>query len=266
MNKPLTILIVEDDQDDCIAFVNYTDTVEDVKLVGVTNNDKKAMEYVKDYLPDAVILDLELHKGSGSGISFLEALQQMMRLTSAYSPYVLVTTHNISYITHEQARQLGADFIMVKSQEDYSAKNVIDFLISLKEIIKSSHNKKQGIVEIKEESPAETRNRLKARITVEMDGIGISSKAKGRSYLIDIIIQKVESKSHQTTTIAKKYEKTTASVERAMQNAINSAWSSMPPEDLLRRYTAIIREEKGVPTLTEFICYYANKLETEYFG
>lgn len=60
-----------------------------------------------------------------------------------------------------------------------------------------------------------------------------------------------------------KLQKSTASVERAMQNAINRAWSNGNPEDLARNYTAVINYERGVPTLTEFIYHYASKFKNE---
>ena len=261
MDKQLSVLLVEDDQEECKEIVNYIDSIEDVRLVGVTNNDAKALEYVKDYLPDVVILDLELHKGSGSGISFLASLEKIrMKL----SPYILVTTHNISRTTHDLVRQMGADFIMVKSQMDYSAGNVVEFLRSLKKTIQESRKKERDRNNLAEESPGELKRRLIVRVITEIDQIGISPKALGRNYLIDAIIYRIEDQPNLVAEIAKKYNKTTASVERAMQNAINKAWSTMHPDDLLLYYTARIHSDKGVPTLTEFIYHYANKLKTEY--
>ena len=52
--------------------------------------------------------------------------------------------------------------------------------------------------------------------------------------------------------------------ERAMQNAIHRAWKKADIEDLLKHYTAKVNSEKGCPTITEFICYYANKLKYEF--
>ena len=49
-----------------------------------------------------------------------------------------------------------------------------------------------------------------------------------------------------------------------MQNAINRAWAISNIDDLLENYTAKISSSKGVPTLTEFIFYYANKIKNEY--
>jgi len=259
--KPLTVLLVEDDQDDCHVFERLIDSMEDISLIGVTNNEDKALEYAKDHLPDAVILDLELHRGSGNGVAFLEALSEMhMKLF----PYILVTTHNVSRITLNRARQLGADFIMVKSQEDYSVWNVIEFLQSLKKTIQDLRKKMWGKDELAEASPFDLKKRQEARITVEIDRIGISPKALGREYLIDAIILRIEGCSNQVAAVARKYGKTDASVERAMQNAINKAWSTTHPDDLSMYYTSRIHSEKGVPTVMEFICYYANIIKAEY--
>lgn len=261
VDKPLTVLIVEGEQEECRAFIRYIDSVENVRLVGITNNDKKAVEYVKDHLPDAVILDLELHKGSGNGITFLTTLDKMR---SMYSPYILVTTHNISRITHEHVRQLGVDFVIVKSQEDYSAKTVVDFLRALKKTIQDSQKKMRNEIGLSEDSPAEMKQRLTARVTTEIDQIGISPKALGRGYLIDAIIFRIEGRAQLIAAVAQKYSKSDASVERAMQNAINKAWNTVHPDDLMLHYTSRIHPEKGVPTLIEFIYHYANKLVIEY--
>jgi len=259
--KPLTILLVEDDQDECEAFIQYFDSLDDVHLVGVTNNDKIALKYTKDHQPDVVILELELHKGSGSGLSFLLALK-MLQLD--YIPYILINTNNVSRLTHEQARSLGADFVIVKSQDDYSAENVINFLRALRKTIHDSRNKKRTAKSQLANSPTDLNKKLAIRVPAEIDKIGISPKALGRSYLIDAIIYKLEGKSQLIPVIAKKYKKSAASVERAMQYAINKAWSTTPPDELLRNYTSRIHSEKGVPSPIEFICHYANKLEVIY--
>ena len=66
-----------------------------------------------------------------------------------------------------------------------------------------------------------------------------------------------------STIIGDKYQKTEASVERAMQNAINRAWKQTDIDELSRYYTARIHSDKGVPTITDFIYYYAAKLNNE---
>jgi hypothetical protein len=60
--------------------------------------------------------------------------------------------------------------------------------------------------------------------------------------------------------IAKSYSVSTPSVERAMQGAINRAWNTTDTETLEKQYTAYINPDRGHPTATEFIFYYADKV------
>ena len=258
MEKKMSILLIEDDTTACNEIAAYTETVDDVCLIGITNNVKKAIEYIHDYLPDAIILDLELHKGEGDGISLLKYMKEMS-LTSR--PYVLITTNNSSAITYEIAHELGADFIMSKHQADYSAKTPVDFLRTAKSII-SQHRSANAVSFV--ESPEQKEKRLNRRISSELDKIGIGAKLVGYRYIIDailIIMDKPE--TNLCTIIGKKYNKSEPSVERAMQTAINKAWRCSDVNELYKYYTAKVNPQKGVPTVTEFIYYYANKLKNE---
>ena len=99
----------------------------------------------------------------------------------------------------------------------------------------------------------------------EENTIGISSKAKGYQYLIDAIELIIkEPRQCLCRIIGEKYSKSDVSVERAMQNAINRAWKTNDIDVLLCHFTAKINSEKGVPTITEFVYYYANKIKNEY--
>lgn len=259
MHEELTVLLVEDDPEECEAFIQYITCVDDIRLIGVTNSSTKALEYVNHYLPDAVILDLELHRGSGNGLIFLKELRELPLLKQ---PYILVTTNNMSEITYNQARAMGAGFIMAKYQQDYSVKSVLDFLRIMKTTLHNSNAPRKSAhqpsaPEFDYQNDAGTVR----RIINELDQIGISPKAVGRKYLMDAIqLIMMDPKSHICTQIAKKYAKSDASIERAMQNAINRAWRTSCIDDLSHLYTARINSEKGVPTLTEFIYYYADKL------
>lgn len=260
MERELSILLVEDDPQACEDISTYIDTLDDVVLTGITNSASKAEQLIQDTLPDAVILDLELHAGSGSGLSLLQALHSM---PPAKIPYILITTNNSSAVTYEAARQLGADFIFSKHQNDYSAQSVLEFLRALKHAIQKSHvkaNQEQDPLE----SPAQKDRRIMRRICLELDRVGISTKAKGYQYLTDAILLVTKAPTpNLCSVIGQKYGKTESSVERAMQNAIAKAWRTTPIDDLLSFYTAKINSEKGVPTMTEFIYHYANKIKNE---
>ena len=150
----LRVLLVEDDATSCMEINDYISRLDDVTLVASTNNASTAIEYMKEFLPDAVILDLELHQGGGDGLFFLAQLQQ---LELSKHPYILVTTNNSSNITYESARQLGADFILAKYQENYSAQYVVEFLRIMKKVIFSEKGKTASKITATE--PSESKDK-----------------------------------------------------------------------------------------------------------
>ncbi|MCL2445654.1 MAG: response regulator [Oscillospiraceae bacterium] len=254
MNRPLTVLLVEDDITECTRFEDYIDGLDDVHLVAITNDAEKALEHAIDFQPDAIILDLELHQGSGDGLSFLYDLRQAVL---PYSPYILITTGVIHPMTHEQARDLGAAFIMVKRQAKYSAEGVVDFLRKIKSNIQDSRNKVAPAPDL----PGAKEKRLLTRIVAEMDYVGISPKLIGRNYLIEYILILIEKSSdNPIVEISRRHGKTEKSVKNAMQNAINVTWYNTDIDDLEKHYTARIRSDKGVPTIAELVYYYRDKI------
>ena len=110
MNTRIELLILEDEPDERDALIKQVDARgDDFHLVAATGSSTEAFNKVMDYSPDAVILDLELHKGDGDGFDFLT---QLRSANVPRPPYILVTTWNISPATYAAARELGADYIM----------------------------------------------------------------------------------------------------------------------------------------------------------
>ena len=257
--KVLNILIIEDDVAACRELSLYIEKISDLKLVGVTKDSDKGIEMVKGMLPDVVILDIELHHGSGNGLLFLAKLNT---LQLSMRPYVLITTNNSSNVTYESARRLGADFIMSKHKADYSAQYVIEFIRMIQHTLLT--RQPSTVENVTEEDLFEKNLPLYTRrVYRELDWVGISPKNIGYHYLADAILLliKKNSSGNLYRELAEKYKKSDASVERAMQNAINRAWRFSDIEELLTHYTAKIRSEKGVPTTLEFVYYYANKIK-----
>ncbi len=261
MNNKLEILLVEDDTDICMEISELANASDDLTITGITNNSGEALTFIKNNMPDAVILDLELHDGSGSG---LDLLYNMKNTSLSKIPYVLVTTNNSSPVTYESVRNLGADFIMSKHQENYSSKNVLDFLRIIRGSIQTK-NDHADMLEATTESPEQYAKRIRRYIMTELDYVGINQKSVGYKYLIDaILLCDKETTQDICHILGEKYGKTNTSIERAMQNAINRAWRTCSIEDLLEHYTAKINVDRGNPTITEFICYYSNKIKNEY--
>lgn len=258
MDRKLTVLIIEDDEDACGKLRYCIEESQNLKFQNCTNQSQEGLEMVKSGLPDVVILDLELHMGGGNGLVFLAELRKTELL---HKPYILVTTNNSSNITYEQARSLGADFIMSKHEKQYSPKGVVEFLEIIRETILSTNKPSETQVVVSEET---RRQRYVQRIQRELDLVGISPKAVGYQYLTDaILLTYQDPQPNLSRKLSEKYRKTDTSIERAMQNAINRAWRITDPDDLLKHYKARVRSDKGVPTLMEFVCYYAKVLAQE---
>lgn len=258
MQKILNIIVIDGDVNTSKHYREYTDTIKELYLIAVTNNSYHALDLVEKYTPDAIVLDLELNQGTGNGLTFL---MELNALSLPFKPFILVTTNNSSTVTYDCARQYGADFIMSKHQEDYSEQNVLEFLKMMRDSIHKNIRKQQPQYSTYE-VVTQKEQRITRIINMELNNIGINPKVIGYKYLTDAVQLVINGQTKNLCgIIGQKYSKTDSSVERAMQNAINSAWRSSNMEDQLKYYTARIHSERGVPTMTEFIYYYANKIK-----
>lgn len=258
MERTLTVLIIEDDTDICQRLAAEIEETRDITLVNITNSSLEALELVKEQLPDAIILDLDLGSGCGNGFEFL---QEVKKIPLSIAPYILVTTSFSSSNAQNFAKDLGADFIFFKHQTDYTEKKAVAFLEMMRPLIlKSQHP--NNLSTALSETPAQKNQRIRRLITTELDYVGINPKSVGYQYLIDAILIAInDAQPNIPTAVSQIHKKTPASVERGIQNAISRAWHTMDIKKLSLHYTAKINPDRGMPTLTEFIYYYANKIK-----
>lgn len=254
--KTIAVLLVEDDRESCEALEQYFAGLDGIAITQTTNSSSEALAYVRNSAPDAVILDLELHNGEGSGVAFLSGLQTYPPVKR---PYVLITTNNCSQMTYQAVRRLGADFILYKHQSDYSPKNVAEILLDM-----CSQEARVLSPEAEKHTPAPSDTDWRKIICAELNHINISPRMRGYEYLTDAIEMYIHGRvNNVSTAIGKKYGKSKDSVERAMQNAINKAWNTTDIDTLRQHYTAHVNPKKGVPTILEFVCYYANQIKND---
>ena len=69
-NKPMKLLLIEDDVNECNKFISLLKIRNDIEFVGITDSDIEGLELVKKFMPEGIILDLELNKGKGNGTGF----------------------------------------------------------------------------------------------------------------------------------------------------------------------------------------------------
>lgn len=258
MKKPMKILIIEDDVNDCNNFINSIKKRDDFELVDVTDSDVDALKYVRIKHPEGIILDLELNNSKSGNTNSLEFLSNLKKLNLNYEPIVIVTTHVHSKRTYEILHREGVDLILYKDHPKYSCDNVLNNFLMYRNISSDNESKTIG------EEIEENENKISDLINHELDLIGVTSKLKGRKYIHDAILYLIGNENSNTNVIqylTKIHKKSGNTITNGIQNAIIHAWRVSAIEDLETYYTAKVNYETGVPTPMEFIYYYVDKIK-----
>lgn len=255
-SRPITILLVEDDLADCTRMKNYINSREDVKLIGITDSTDKTLEYLKTHMPDAVILDIELNNGKGSG---LEILAKMKNLNLRLNPVIIITTNISSKTVYSYAHENGADLIFHKLKDDYSPELIVNNILLLSKVkCIDKINRDELNLEV------DYKDKISTLINRELDLIGMSHRLTGRKYIHDAIIYILENKEENENPflyLAKVYKKGNSTIGRSIQIAIEHAWRNTSIDDLEKYYTANVNHNTGVPTPTGLIYYYVDKIK-----
>lgn len=252
----INVLLLEDDESFCEKIQETINKRNNIKLIAKTNSSAEAVRILKVNTIDGIIVDLELHYGEGSGFEFLKKVKE---LNLKRKPLIIVNTNIISNIIYEKLHKGFADVIFYKKQIGYSPEMVIDSLLLLKEQSDIINQKLPSNLD--NESRKEKINDL---IDSELDNIGISHRLKGRKYIAEAIYYILNENNKDITAfqyLAKKYKLVVNSINKAIQTAINETWRTSSVEDLKANYTAKINYYTGVPTPTEFIYYYVDKIK-----
>ncbi len=258
MSKPMKILIVEDDINDCNNFINCIKKREDFELVAVTGSDIDALKYVKVKHPEGIVLDLELNDSKSGHTDSLEFLSNVKKLNLNYEPIVIVTTHVYSKRTYEILHREGVDLILYKDHPKYSCDNVLNNFLKFRDVTLETENKTI------EEEIEDNESRISDLINHELDLIGVTTKLKGRKYIHDAILYLIQNENSNVNVIqylTKIHKKSGTTITNGIQNAIIHAWRVSSIEDLEIYYTAKVNYETGVPTPMEFIYYYVDKIK-----
>lgn len=257
-SKPMKILLIEDDINDCNNFINCVKSRKDVELVAVTDSDVDGLRYVQTKGPEGIVLDLELNNSTTGNTDSLDFLSNLKRLKLNYEPIVIVTTHVNSKRTYEILHRSGVDLILYKDHPQYSCNLVLNHFINLRKIpIERSVSSVEDILK-------ENKDKISDCINHELGLIGITSNLKGRKYIHDAILYLIQNEDSDVNVIkylTSIHKKSATTVTNGIQNAIYHAWRTSPIEELTKYYTARVNYETGIPTTMEFLYYYRDKIK-----
>ncbi len=254
MTNKLSVLIVEDDENDAKALVKEINANADkLCLAGVLKSSNEALAFIRNKKPNAVILDLELQDGSGDGMDLLDKLHSIVLCPK---PYVVINTNSASKVTRIRTKKLGADYEFAKWQKDYSPKMVIEHLLRVM----------PEILGYDEEPPApfseqQLENKMREFVQNEFNKLGVSVKNKGYNYLVDAVILAANGESQNWgKIIGAKYNKSDGAVMHDMKYAIDRTWTKGDTNNLQKYYTAQLLNDKDAPTVYAFVFFYKQKL------
>ena len=257
--KPMKILIIEDDINDCNKLIDCAKTRSDIEIVAVTDSDIEGLRYVKALKPEGIILDIELNNSKSGNTDSLNFMTDLKDLKLNYEPIVIVTTHVNSKRTYDVLHRNGVDLILYKDNKQYSANYIFNHFINFRNNVLNEESK----VSI-EETLKDEKAKISSCINKELANVGITSKLKGKTYIFDAIMYLIENEndgSNIVTYLSNLHKKSATTITNGIQNAIYHAWRVTPLEDLTKYYTARVNYETGVPTPMEFIYYYKDKIK-----
>ena len=261
--EKLNVAIADDNERMLRELGDIVGSDEELQVVGTAKDGEEAYEMIKKNEPDVVLLDIVMPKLDG--LTVMDKIRNDKNMKK-HPAFIMISAIGQEKIT-EDAFSLGADYYIMKPFDNDVVLNRIKHVRSA-ELRRGTEVRKVNAYEKKQE--LEERN-LESDVTNIIHEIGVPAHIKGYQYLREAIIMSVrdmEMLSFITKilypSIAKKYQTTPSRVERAIQHAIEVAWSrgKMDTIDELFGYT--IHNGKGKPTNSEFIALIADKIRLEY--
>ncbi len=219
---------------------------------------------IKEMQPDMVISSICLP--GGDGISLFQECKMVEELENMKMIFLTeVTAQSVIDLAYDT----GVDYYFMYNQDKRFIARILE------RILENHYNEKQKRLQSRNMTPEQKQmlfdSTLENDITKMIREIGIPAHIKGYQYIREGIMMSVkepEILNYITKflypTIAKKYQTTTSSVERAIRHAIEVAWNRGKMEMMEDLFGHNAACGKGKPTNSEFIALIADKFRLEY--
>ncbi len=218
-------------------------------VTGTASDGDRALELLRQSLPDVLILDLMLPRRDG--LSILKELPKENR-----PRIILLSVFTTDYIA-AAAASFGVDYLLLKP---VGQKNVVD---RMEEVLETARNAVS----------AAAGPDIETMVTNVIHEIGVPAHIKGYQYLREAIIIAVNDMDVINAVtkvlypqVAKTFSTTPSRVERAIRHAIEVAWDRGDLDTLQRFFGYTVSNTKGKPTNSEFIALIADRLQLQLRG
>lgn len=265
MNKKLRVILADSNEGELGRLKenikNHVDVLDAVA------DGEQALESIKEYNPDVVVLDVMLPLIDGLGV--IEKCRA--ELTEDVMPSFVVTTYIGTQKLIECINHMDVDYCLMKPFNPNILVSRIKQMGRLKYMNHQIQHKNQNSNTKSGIGIPSTEYDIRQDVTKIIRELGIPAHIKGYQYIREGIIMAIDDVNMMNyitkllyPSIAKKYKTTSSSVERAIRHAIEVAWNRGKVELLEEMFGYTISAGKGKPTNSEFIALIADKLRLDY--
>ena len=256
----MKILMVEDEKYVVDQYRSLTEKHPDFRIVYDTGSEKNALRYLSHHKVDVMILDLELQEGDG--ISLLSQIEAQ----GLHVPFTIVVTNTVSNVTLSYARLHGADYVYQKMNAGYSPARVLSIIQKICPYSRFAlPNEEHPLV--LEFSQDKEEIVMRSNLMTELEMMGIRRKMVGFNFLVEAIMLYAKCPEEDVhlmidiyPEVARIMNTTTASVEKSIRCAIETAFTKANIMRLHRFYPFPYEVDRGRPTNAQFIENMANRI------
>lgn len=261
----IKLMIAVNSREEGKTLSDYFEATNEIEVVGIEYSGQKAYNKILALKPDVVLMNMILPELDGLGI--MEKL--IANLEVPKLPRVIVISAVDNPTIMDCACQTGVDYYIMKP---YRLETVYNRIVQLQAPLFSdtrsrnlalrSYESKRNL----EKYASMEENYLEAEITDALRRIGVPAHIKGYQYIrtgIMMAVHDIAVLNYITKllypSIAKQYNTTASSVERAIRHAIEVAWSRGDEEVMQEIFGYTINANRGKPTNSEFIAQIADR-------
>lgn len=264
MKDTISVLIVDDNVEFGNLLNDYMNREVDIEVAGIARDGVQAMEMISSLKPNVVVLDIIMPNLDGIGV-----LERVSAGQTGQKPLFIVLSAIGQDVFIQKAVSLGAEYYIVKPFDVDVLVSRIRQIYGEKHVTQFSSKKPFTRLSYRNSGKLESaKNSLEVEITNLMHEVGIPPHMSGYQYIREAIIKTVnDSKIFSSITkslypaVAEKYNTTPQKVERAIRNAIESAWTRGNPDSVDALFGYTTGYGKGKPTNSEFIAMMADKVK-----
>lgn len=250
MDNMIKVIVADDNDITRQMIVDCLSDDEQIEVVGQAADGREAINLIKLYEPDVVLLDLVMPMADGIGV--METVAEETQ--GAKKPHYIIVSAAGSEDIVNQALQTGASYFIMKP---------FDGEALIKRVKKMGAGQSSAIYAAIQASPD-----IEQMVVDILRDVGVSLRMVGYKYLKEAIILAINDSDCLTSVtkyiypaVANHFGSAPNNVERNIRYAIESAWEKRNEIKYLEFQNGLFMDKDKKPTNSEFINFCAERIQ-----